>query len=657
MNKTAKYAFFAVMLLLLVSFMTALAEGSECDHSWDYTNNGESGHTKACDKCGASSSEAHSITISTTPATCKEAKLITYSCTKCSYSDTRSEGEPTDDHAWSAFTMTASPTCSKEGEETRTCTNCGGEEIRSIPTIEHNYGAWQQFDAQWHIRYCKVCNKYLKGSHRLNDGSITVAATKESLGEIVYECKVCQESFDRLISESGTVYSKNTEEVMKDGIGYRLVSASEKETDTEREIKLSDGALIDIDASSDSELLVYADSASGAYAGVHVKSGKAVADIVPEDQNETMTLDFLKLDKGAKLNARIWNTTGEIVIKNAGGYTLIIAQRKAADKTIITTFVKLTQKKTELEGTVTVYSSEKGEIALTNPSGTFTYALSNDSKKIGSATWEYTFKNQKISTSARNEKNTAAGIVYQIFADNVVLMKAEALKTASGKIKLKDENSCWRLRITFGNDCIFQTPQFKANGSIHAYTDGTASITSETAEILDQVYLNPEPTPTPTPEPTPEPKPELTPELTPEPTTELTSEPSAEPTVPVFEPTPTPKPSTDGYESIEDGAVLTSKSKAAYQSADVPGVTSLIENMTLTVHAPEDLGGYTLSRIAFIQRKNTNAFNMSVKNAFKFPAVFQLAEQDSSIIIQIYLENNKGEKKVINAGSFTFDAN
>ena len=51
-----------------------------------------------------------------------------------------------------------------------------------IPQLEHDYGQWKPHDERWHIRYCKVCDWAYKGSHRLNDGDITVQPTESQLG-------------------------------------------------------------------------------------------------------------------------------------------------------------------------------------------------------------------------------------------------------------------------------------------------------------------------------------------------------------------------------------------------------------------------------------------------------------------------------------------
>ncbi|MBQ3078466.1 MAG: hypothetical protein IJC48_00520 [Clostridia bacterium] len=659
----------SLFILISLTFCISFAVGGSCAHQWTYSSVGSGGHNKFCANCTAAYSEAHVITISTKPATCSTPKLVTFSCSLCGYSNTKAEGTGTAEHTWGPYSTTRSPTCTTEGVSTRQCLVCGAKDEQAILTAEHDYGAWGQFDETWHIKYCKDCGKYYKGSHRINDGEITTAPTESSLGEIVYECRVCGETFERFISLSGTVYSKDTEEIMKDGIGYLLVEEEAKDTAKSREIVQASGALMDVIIDDDIEFSIYANAESGESAGLFVKKGTAEADIVPETGSETMNLEFLKLEKGAKLKMRIWNSNGDIAVQNAGGFSFIVSQRKTQSGEIITALTKITRDKTYVDGTISLYSSKKGELLFTNPKGTLTCGLSDDNKLIGSATWKYTIKSSKISASAKDENGSFKEIAYTLYADGKALMTAQGIKTASDAIKAQSADSLWRLRIAFASGHVLQTPFTGMDGSIPLLADGELSLTSEKAAELDLKYLaTPEPTPTPTPtaEPTAEPTPKAAAEIEIEMTFEpvFSEEPvlTPEPTLIVFAPAPTEESAESdaeketpesAYETVQLGAVLTPDSRAEYISADLNGLSARFEDMTYTVTLSGDVKGMKIDKITLIQRNSASSFDVCIQNAFSSPAVFTLERANGAFSAEATLKDEKGREVKAEIGRFT----
>ena len=77
----------------------------------------------------------------TTPATCTEAGVKTYTCTVCQATKTE-EIAPTG-HNWGEWTTTKEATCTEKGEETRHChNNAEHTETRDIAPTGHNWGEW-----------------------------------------------------------------------------------------------------------------------------------------------------------------------------------------------------------------------------------------------------------------------------------------------------------------------------------------------------------------------------------------------------------------------------------------------------------------------------------------------------------------------------------
>ena len=68
-------------------------------------------------------------------------------------------------HSWGEWSVTKEPTCSEEGEETRTCSRCNAKETRSLDKVEHDW----------------------------DDGKIIVEPTFSNTGLIEYTCRKCGE--------------------------------------------------------------------------------------------------------------------------------------------------------------------------------------------------------------------------------------------------------------------------------------------------------------------------------------------------------------------------------------------------------------------------------------------------------------------------------
>jgi hypothetical protein len=61
-------------------------------------------------------------------------------------------------HQWGAWTVITAPTCTTDGEETRTCILCGRTETRSIPATGHNWSDWVE-NGDEITRICNICSQ------------------------------------------------------------------------------------------------------------------------------------------------------------------------------------------------------------------------------------------------------------------------------------------------------------------------------------------------------------------------------------------------------------------------------------------------------------------------------------------------------------------
>ncbi|MBQ7598308.1 MAG: hypothetical protein IJU56_06975 [Clostridia bacterium] len=102
--------------------------------------------------------------VVTTPASCAEPGVKTFTCTKCG--NTKTETIPaTGVHAWDDGVVTQAPNCGRAGVKTFTCTVCGKTRTESIPTV---------------------------GQHIWDDGRVTKLATFTETGICTYTCTVCK---------------------------------------------------------------------------------------------------------------------------------------------------------------------------------------------------------------------------------------------------------------------------------------------------------------------------------------------------------------------------------------------------------------------------------------------------------------------------------
>ena len=118
-------------------------------------------------------------------------------------------------HAWSDWTQTTAPTCGAEGEETRSCADCGKTQTRPIPaTGEHAWGEWNVTKAATDTeegereRACgcgatETDSIHMTGKHIWSDWHVTKEATCAEDGERTGTCEDCDEVLTQVIPATG----------------------------------------------------------------------------------------------------------------------------------------------------------------------------------------------------------------------------------------------------------------------------------------------------------------------------------------------------------------------------------------------------------------------------------------------------------------------
>ena len=189
------------------------------------TEKGEEKRTCKRDGCNATETRKIDATghtpvdVAEQPATCTEpGHTAGTKCSVCGATLSGMEEIPALGHDWGEWTVTTSPTCTKEGEEKRTCKRdgCNATETRKIDATGHT----EVIDAAkaptctetglTEGKHCSVCNEVLvaqevipaKG-HSWNEGEITTAPTCENAGVKTYTCTVCNETKTEAIVATG----------------------------------------------------------------------------------------------------------------------------------------------------------------------------------------------------------------------------------------------------------------------------------------------------------------------------------------------------------------------------------------------------------------------------------------------------------------------
>jgi DNA-directed RNA polymerase subunit RPC12/RpoP len=126
------------------------------------------------------------VGVVTTPATCTEMGVMTYTCSRCgdSYTEPIAKLEPD----WVVQTVVA-PTCIEQGYTVFVCANCGETENREFTVaLGHNW----------------------------DEGVITTPATETSEGLLTYTCLRCGETRTEPIPKPGTTIAELLQSITRD---------------------------------------------------------------------------------------------------------------------------------------------------------------------------------------------------------------------------------------------------------------------------------------------------------------------------------------------------------------------------------------------------------------------------------------------------------
>lgn len=106
------------------------------------------------------------------------------------------------EHSFSGWKTITQPTCTKQGEQEHSCTECGEIETRATDATGHNFGDWTTTVSPTctkggqQERSCLICgakdsrNTDAAG-HSWSDWKVTKEATTSTTGEQVRSCSVC----------------------------------------------------------------------------------------------------------------------------------------------------------------------------------------------------------------------------------------------------------------------------------------------------------------------------------------------------------------------------------------------------------------------------------------------------------------------------------
>ncbi len=155
---------------------------------------------------GQSTEHTHNIVaINRVEPTCmKEGNILYYSCAGCQkyFSDALGKNEIVDlaqtilpalGHDWDAWTVTVTPTCTREGSRTHVCKRCSETETEAIAPTGHNWGAWVSNGNRTHSRSCTACDLTETENCTYQEEIIPPTATEQ--GYTLYTCTICGHSY------------------------------------------------------------------------------------------------------------------------------------------------------------------------------------------------------------------------------------------------------------------------------------------------------------------------------------------------------------------------------------------------------------------------------------------------------------------------------
>ncbi len=104
---------------------------------------------------------------------------------KCSRCDAKND---VNHHEWDDGTVTTQPTCTKAGEKTYTCTECGAAKTQTIDATGHKWESEWTSDAAYHWHKCLNDNCDMKDSYAAHSGG-TATCTEKAV------CSTCKQAY------------------------------------------------------------------------------------------------------------------------------------------------------------------------------------------------------------------------------------------------------------------------------------------------------------------------------------------------------------------------------------------------------------------------------------------------------------------------------
>ncbi len=171
----------------------------------------EPGHGagSVCSVCGAVLAETETIPALghnwdggavTKAATCTEAGVKTYTCSRCG--EKKTETIPATGHTFGAWSTTKAATCTAEGQRARQCASCGYTETETLPKTAHTPSTAPAKEPTCtepgHSAgsVCAVCGAALSETeaiaalgHLWGGGTVTKVPTETEEGEITFTCQ------------------------------------------------------------------------------------------------------------------------------------------------------------------------------------------------------------------------------------------------------------------------------------------------------------------------------------------------------------------------------------------------------------------------------------------------------------------------------------
>ncbi len=130
--------------------------------------------------------------VVTTPATCTEKGVKTFTCTVCR--ETRTEDVAATGHSFTNYVSDGNATCKDDGTKTAKCDNCDATD--TVADVDSRLAVAHTSDGETDCTknsLCTVCGATLRAAaeHTWNEGEITTAPTCTEKGVKTFACTVC----------------------------------------------------------------------------------------------------------------------------------------------------------------------------------------------------------------------------------------------------------------------------------------------------------------------------------------------------------------------------------------------------------------------------------------------------------------------------------